>query len=119
MYIRNILRTLNSERNSECNVWVKRIAHNYIVVNVDSAAGNLRNGRGVNFMAVLRAWNARVIYNFNNRGAGASPRGTTLLIPPYVTTICLSNGSNEWEKKFQRNSAGTPASSAETCVHTL
>lgn len=79
-----------------------------------SAAENLQNGTDVNFMAVSRTAmpDARIIYNFNNRERRVvawrqcvSPR-PTLLIPPYVTTICLSNGVNEW-KNFQRNSAAT------------
>lgn len=54
----------------------------------------------------------RIIYNFNNRGkrrdarTPPSPRPYRLgSFYPYVTTICLSNGANEWEKNFQRNSA--------------
>lgn len=43
----------------------------------------------------------------------ATPPGLRRLCSfhPYVTTICLSNGANEWEKNFQRNSVASPASS--------
>lgn len=83
----------------------------------------MRNGRDVNFTGVSRTAmpDARIIYNFNNGGEawrhGASASlWPTLLAPPYVTTICLSNGVNE-SKNFQRNSPATPASSAVlTCA---
>lgn len=64
---------------------------------------NLRNGRRRKFRRPFRGPRCltRIIYNFNNRGKRQDAESHRLCsFHPYVTTICLSNGANEWEKNF-------------------
>lgn len=71
------LRIWKGMRNRGCNVWLKRFAP-VIAVNVD---GEFAKWSRRKFHGRFAAWNARVIYNFNNRGAGASPRGRLCSFP--------------------------------------